>query len=104
MKKVIRFLQKNLGEYLERLLLILFGVGLGVKIIVVNHNIDPRALNLDMMVADYILVIFAPLAVVALNIIYARMIGYPDEPAPAGQDQLNEILEDVVAEPIEQLQ
>jgi len=94
MKYIIRFLQKNLGEYLEKLLMILFGVGLGVKIMVVNHNIDPRALNLDMMVADYVLVIFAPLAVVALNMIYTRMIGDDEDDL---QDELNQILDDVAA-------
>jgi len=91
MKKVLSFLQKYLGEYLERLLLVLFGVGLGVKVLVVNHGIDPTTLNLDLMVADYILIVFAPLAIVSLNILINRMLP-EDEPA---QDEIDEILETV---------
>jgi len=90
MRKAIRFLQNNLGEYLERLLLVLFGVGLGVKVLVVNHNLDPFNLNLDLMVADYILIIFAPLAIVALNILINRMLPEDDD-----LDELDEILETV---------
>lgn len=87
---------------MESLLLVLFGVGLGVKILVVNHNIDPRALNLDMMVADYILIIFAPMAAVALNIVINRLMPEddqdPDHDHDAAQLQLNEILEISAAE------
>ena len=97
MKKIRRVLLNNLGEYAEKLLMILFGVGLGVKIMVVNHNIDPRALNLDMMVADYVLVIFAPLAVVALNMVYTRMIGSDGDDEDDLQEELNQILDDVAA-------
>lgn len=98
MKNLLRIFQNNLGEYLERLLLVLFGVGLGVKILVVNHNIDPRALNLNMMVADYILIIFAPLAAVALNMLINRLM--PDDEAGLDlkQARLNEILEISAAE------
>jgi len=90
MKQPIHFLQKHLGEYLESLLLVLFGVGLGVKVLVINHNIDPTNLNLDLMVADYVLIIFVPLAIVALNILINRML--PEDPAA---DDLDEILETV---------
>lgn len=98
MKKAINFLQNNLGEYLERLLLVLFGFGLGVKVLVVNHGIDPFNLNLDLMVADYILIIFAPLAIVALNILINRML--PED--PAAQDKINEILMTVTIDEADQ--
>lgn len=89
---------------MERLLLVLFGVGLGIKILVVNHNIDPRHLNLDMMVADYILMIFAPLAAVGLNILINRLM--PDDEVTdddeANQTELNEILNIIsIADPID---
>lgn len=88
MKTITRILQNYLGEYLERLLLVLFGVGLGVKILVVNHQIDPRILNLDLMVADYILVMIAPLAATGLSILINRVM--PDE---ITQDDVDAVLD-----------
>ena len=88
MKTITRILNNYLGEYLERLLLVLFGVGLGVKILVVNHGIDPRTLNLDLMVADYILVMVAPLAATGLSILINRVM-----PREITQDDVDAVLD-----------
>ena len=97
MKTIIRnFLHKTklqyyLADYMEKLLLLLFGIGLGVKVIVINHRIDPSTLILQLMPADYVLVIFVPIAIVGLNLLINKWL--PDNEADDDQSELNEILD-----------
>ena len=87
------------GEYLERLVLILAGFGVGVKVMVINHNIDPGNLNLDLMPADYVILICAPLVVALLALAITK---WGNQEISDDQDELqelaNEILEIAAAE------
>lgn len=102
MRKIIRkakeIIKHNLAEFMDRLLLLLFGIGLGVKIIVVNHDLDPRNLNLDLMIADYVLILAAPFFLMLLTKVLNRLTS-PDDLEDDNQKRLNQILVDVTDPP-----
>lgn len=92
-RKAKVIIKQYLGEFMDRLLLLLFGIGLGVKIIVINHQLDPRNLNLDLMMADYVIILAAPFLLMLLAKLLDRIM--PDDQEDADlQDVLNEILVD----------
>lgn len=101
LRKAKAIIKQNLGEFMDRLLLLLFGIGLGVKIIVTNHQLDPRELNLDLMAADYILILAAPFLLMLFTKLLNRVMppddqpDWDDEAADQLQTSLNEILDDV---------
>lgn len=93
-RKAKVIIKQSLAEFMDRLLLLLFGIGLGVKIIVVNHQLDPRDLVLDLMVADYVLILAAPFLLMLLSKVLDRVM--PDDQEDDDlQVALNEILADV---------
>ena len=91
-RKLKAILKQNLGEFMDRLLLLLFGIGLGVKIVVINHQLDPTNLNLELMPADYVLILAAPYVLMMLTKILNRVM--PDDDEEDLQGRLNDILVD----------
>jgi len=98
MKNIINKLNSFFGEYLERLILILAGFGIGVKVMVINHNIDPSNLNLRLMPADYVILVIAPLAATLLSQAISKwgqdQEAEQEDLQDMAQDMVNEILED----------
>jgi len=67
LQKIVSIAQDHLGDLLDRLIMIGLGFGLGVKVIVINHQIDPGQIELKLLAADWILLAAAPLAAVLLT-------------------------------------
>jgi len=92
----MKILKTIAGEYMDRLLLILAGFGVGVKVMVINHEIDPAALNLSIMPSDYVILLMAPLAVAMLSVAINKWLPEDlddDEDQAALQELTNEILD-----------
>ncbi len=97
MKKIINIINAFFGEYLERLILILAGFGIGVKVMVINHNIDPSNLNLRLMPADYVILVMAPLAAALLS----QAISKWGQDQEADQEDVQDMAQDLVNEILE---
>ena len=95
MKNLNKFATQYLAEYIDRLILLGFGFGIGVKVIVINHDINPGLLDLTLAPADYVLIITAPIAVVLLSVLIAKILPGDNDDDAIIQDQLNEILESI---------
>ena len=60
----------------------------------INHGIDPRNLNLDLMAADYVVLIFAPVFAALLSQLINKWLP-EDNQDDDMQETLNDILEAV---------